>query len=55
LAALILHFVRLGAAHTELEERLGVVSSTAIKAAALLTVKDHMSSVLKVIGLDEGQ
>jgi hypothetical protein len=47
----------LGAAHTELEELLGVVSSTAVKAAALLTVKDHdnMSSVLKAIGLDEGQ
>ena len=46
----------LGAIHTELEERLGVVSSTA-EAAALLRVKDHenMSSVLKAIGLDEGQ
>jgi hypothetical protein len=49
--------VRLGAAHTELEERLGVVISTAVKAAALLTVKDHdnMSSVMKAIGLNEEQ
>ncbi|KAH8781776.1 hypothetical protein F5882DRAFT_500109 [Hyaloscypha sp. PMI_1271] len=57
LAAPILHCVRLGAIYTELEERLGVVSSTAVEAAALLRVKDHdnMSSVLKAIGLDEGQ
>lgn len=57
LAVLILHCVRLGAIHTELEERRNIPSSTAVKAAEFLKLKDHdnMISVLKAIGLDEGQ
>ncbi|KAL3424925.1 intracellular serine protease [Phlyctema vagabunda] len=57
LSALILHCVRLGAIHTELETRQGISSSMAVKAVDFMRVKTHdnMNSVLKAIGLDEGQ
>jgi hypothetical protein len=57
LAALILHCVRLGAIHTELEMQQGMPSAMAVKAPEFMRVKnrDNMNGVLKAIGLDEGQ
>jgi hypothetical protein len=57
LAALILHCVRLGAIHSELEMRQGISSAIAVKASEFMRVKDHdnMSGVLGAIGLDKEQ
>lgn len=57
LASLILHCVRLGAIHSEIEMQQGIKSAMAVKTTDFQQMKDHhnMNAVLKHIGLDEGQ